>query len=63
MRPDNPEQARQYVLVARAISFIRENTQQQPSLEQVAVAILPRHRRFPDPPDSQVNRIPTVPCG
>lgn len=38
MRPDNPEQMRQYVLVARAISFIRENAKQQPSLEQIAVA-------------------------
>ncbi|MBS1231088.1 MAG: 6-O-methylguanine methyltransferase [Proteobacteria bacterium] len=38
MRPDNPEQARQYVLVARAISFIQDNAKQQPSLEQVAVA-------------------------
>ncbi len=38
MRPDNPEQARQYVLVARAISFIRDNAKQQPSLEQIAGA-------------------------
>lgn len=38
MRPDNPEQTRQYVLVARAISFIRDNAKQQPSLEQVAEA-------------------------
>ena len=39
MRPDNhPEQARQYELVARAISFIRDNAKQQPSLEQIAEA-------------------------
>lgn len=38
MRPDNPEQARQYALVARAIAFIRENAKQQPTLEQIAAA-------------------------
>ena len=38
MQPDNPEKARQFVLVARAISFIRDNAKLQPSLEQVAAA-------------------------
>ncbi len=38
MRPDNPEQARQYALVARAIAFIRENARHQPTLEQIAEA-------------------------
>ncbi len=38
MRPDHPEQTRQYALVARAITFIRENAKQQPTLEQIAVA-------------------------
>lgn len=39
MGPDTPERARQFALVARAISFIRDNARQQPSLEQVAAAI------------------------
>lgn len=38
MRPDNPELARQYALVARAIVYIRENARQQPGLEQIADA-------------------------
>ncbi len=38
MWTDSPEQARQYVLVARAISFIRDTAKLQPSLEQVAAA-------------------------
>lgn len=38
MSHDNPEQARQYALVARAIRFIRDNARQQPTLEQIAAA-------------------------
>lgn len=39
MQPEHPEQARQYVLVARAIAFIRESAREQPSLDQVADAV------------------------
>lgn len=39
MPVETPEQARQYALVARAITFIRENAQQQPTLEQIAEAV------------------------
>ena len=39
MRPDNDEQARQYALVARAITFIREHSKRQPSLEQIGAAV------------------------
>lgn len=34
-----PEQARQYARVARAITFIRENARQQPTLEEIAEAV------------------------
>lgn len=36
---DKPEQTRHYALVARAISYIRDNAKQQPTLEQVAEAV------------------------
>ena len=39
MRSDNYEQARQYALVARAITFIREHVKLQPSLEQIGAAV------------------------
>lgn len=39
MRPDNDEQARHYALVARAITFIREHSKLQPSLEQIGAAV------------------------
>jgi AraC family transcriptional regulator of adaptative response/methylated-DNA-[protein]-cysteine methyltransferase len=34
-----PEQTRQFLLVARAIAFIRENAKEQPNLERTAAAI------------------------
>lgn len=39
MQADNPERARHFVLVARAIAYIRENSRKQPTLEQVASAV------------------------
>jgi len=39
MQADNYEQARQYALVARAITFIREHAKLQPSLEQIGEAV------------------------
>lgn len=39
MQPDHPERARQYELVARAITFVRENARQQPTLEQIAASV------------------------
>lgn len=39
MQADNYEQARQYALVAHAITFIREHAKQQPSLEQIGEAV------------------------
>lgn len=38
MRPEHDEQARQYAVVARAITFIREHARLQPSLEQIGAA-------------------------
>ena len=39
MPPDNDEQARQYAVVARAITFIREHARLQPTLEQIGAAV------------------------
>jgi AraC family transcriptional regulator of adaptative response/methylated-DNA-[protein]-cysteine methyltransferase len=39
MQADNPERARHYALVARAIAYIRENSKRQPTLEQVGSAV------------------------
>jgi AraC family transcriptional regulator of adaptative response/methylated-DNA-[protein]-cysteine methyltransferase len=37
---ESAEQSRQYALVARAIAFIRGHATQQPSLEEIAAAVL-----------------------
>lgn len=39
MQPDNSKLARQYQLVARTITFIRENANQQPTLEDISAAV------------------------
>lgn len=39
MQPDNDQHARQYELVARAITFISEHSRLQPSLEQIGAAV------------------------